>query len=170
MQSEQPPNIGEQLRSAMRQWATGVAVVTSRGGGHSHGMTVNSFGSVSLDPPMVTVTMANDARTFLMVQQSGIFAVTILSAIQVALAERFAGRGPEPPDRMAGLDTFTMISGAPLIRGGVAYVDCRVAYLHPLANSTLILGEVLAAQTAPPGPEGPRPPLVYYNRTFSQLG
>lgn len=168
MQNDPLLTAGEMLRASMRHWVTGVAIVTSAADGHSHGMTVNSLVSISLDPPLIAVTLAHNTRTYQLVQQSGLFAVTLLSDKQVALAERFAGRGPEPPDRMAGLDTFTLVSGAPLIRGGVAFIDCRVAHQHPLKNATLMLGEVLTAQTTLPGAE--RPPLVYYNRTFKQLG
>lgn len=171
MQTDQPPTTGELLRLAMRRWVTGVAIVTSRVEEQTHGMTVNSFTSISLDPPLVSVTMNNETRTFHLVQQSGIFAVTVLSDLQVALAERFAGRGPEPADRMAGLDAFSMVTGAPLIHGGVAYVDCRVVQQYPLRHATLVLGEVVAAQPASKGSEGSeRPPLVYFNRTFTRLG
>lgn len=159
------------LRLTMRRWVTGVAIVTSRFGDHSHGMTVNSFTSVSLDPPLVGVTMNIETRTYQLVQQSGIFAVTVLSDLQVALAERFAGRGPEPQDRMAGLDAFSMVTGAPLIHGGVAYVDCRVVFQHPMTHATFFLGEVVAARPASLGSDGAeRPPLVYFNRTFQRLG
>lgn len=171
MQTEQPLSTGEMLRLSMRRWVTGVAIVTSKFEEYSHGMTVNSFVSLSLDPPLVAVTMNNETRTFHLVQQSGIFAVTMLSDLQVALAERFAGRGPEPLDRMAGLDAFSMVSGAPLIRGGVAYIDCRVVHQHPLRHATLLIGEVLAARPAAMDADGvERPPLVYFNRTFHGLG
>lgn len=171
MQDENSVPVGEMLRRAMRRWVTGVAIVTSQLEGYSHGMTVNSFVSISLDPPLVGVTMANDTRTFQIVQQSKVFAVTVLSDLQVVLAERFAGRGPEPADRMAGLDLFQLVTGAPLIRGGVAFVDCRVAFEHPLLHSTLLIGEVLAAMSAPPNAEGvERLPLVYFNRTFTRPG
>ena len=161
--------IGEMLRRTMRHWATGVAIVTSAYGELRHGMTVNSFSSISLDPPLVTVTMAHDTRTFQLVQQSGVFAVTILSDIQVALAERFAGRGPEPADRMAGIDDFVMVTGAPLIRGGVGFLDCRVVQRLAFSHSTLLIGEVVAAQPNAPADGVERPPLVYFNRTFTGL-
>lgn len=171
MQDENSLPVGEMLRSAMRRWVTGVAIVTSQFEGYSHGMTVNSFVSISLDPPLVGVTMANDTRTFQLVRQSGVFAVTVLSDLQVALAERFAGRGPEPADRMAGLDLFYLATGAPLIRGGVAFIDCRVTFDHPLARATLLIGDVLAAMPAAPSAEGAeRLPLVYFNRTFTRPG
>ncbi len=165
MQTESKLPPGEMLRHAMRQWVTGVAIVTSAVGSSSHGMTVNSFGSISLAPPLVTVTMANDTRTFQLVQESGVFAVTILSDLQRPLAELFAGRIDTGADRMTGLELFTLVSGAPFIQGGLAFIDCRVATRHPLSHSTLLIGEVLAAQTV----ESDRPPLIYFNRTFNHL-
>jgi flavin reductase (DIM6/NTAB) family NADH-FMN oxidoreductase RutF len=168
VQTEPNQPLGELLRAAMRWWVTGVAIVTSQFAGMSHGMTVNSFGSVSLDPPLVTMTMNDDTRTCHLVQQSGLFAVTVLTTEQQRLAELFAGRIDAAVDRMAGLDTFPLVTGAPLIRGGLAFVDCRVVYQHPLSLSTLFIGEVVAAQTAPP--EAGVEPLIYLNRTFTRLG
>lgn len=171
MQIDPALSLGEKLRQTMRHWVTGVSIVTSHFDGSEHGMTVNSFVSISLDPPLVAVTMNVDTRTYHLVNQSGVFAVTILSDLQVALAERFAGRGPEPANRMAGLDAFTLVTGAPLIRGGVGFVDCRVLHQQPVGHAMLLIGEVLAAQPAGSGAEGAeRPPLVYFNRTFQRLG
>ncbi len=168
MKTDPAPPLGELLRVAMRRWVTGVAIVTSQFDGMSHGMTVNSFGSISLDPPLVTVTMNLDTRTCHLVQQSGVFAVTVLSADQQPRAELFAGRIDTGADRMEGLDTFSLITGAPLIPGGLAFVDCRVVSQHPLHLSMLFIGEVVAAQTTPPGMG--LDPLIYHNRTFARLG
>jgi flavin reductase (DIM6/NTAB) family NADH-FMN oxidoreductase RutF len=168
MQTEPALPLGEELRAAMRYWVTGVAIVTSQFSGASHGMTVNSFGSISLDPPLITVTMNQDTRTCHLVQQSGVFAVTVLSVEQQPLAELFAGRIDTGADRMTGLDIFTLATGAPLIQGGLAFVDCRVVHQHPLHLSTLFIGEVVAAKTAPLG--AGLEPLVYLNRKFTRLG
>lgn len=157
--------LGEMLRRVMRRWVTGVTVVTSAFGENRHGMTVNSFGSISLDPPLVAVTMNSDTRTFDLVRQSGIFAVTILSRAQEDLAQRFAGRGLIGEERLAGVETFSLSTGAPLISGGAAFLDCRVVHQYEMRSSTLLVGEVLAAQAAGEG----HPPLVYTNRTFTGL-
>jgi flavin reductase (DIM6/NTAB) family NADH-FMN oxidoreductase RutF len=167
MQSDPPIPIGERLRQSMRCWVTGVTVVTSRFEDAAHGMTANSFGSISLEPPLVTITMNNDTRTFAMVRRSGVFAVTVLSISQQHLAELFAGRVPDAGNRLAGLDTFVMVTGAPLLAGGLAFVDCRVVHEYPMARSTLLIGEVVAAQTLPASE--PILPLIYYNRTFHKL-
>lgn len=157
--------VGEKLRRCMRHWVTGVAIVTSHSNGISHGMTVNSFVSVSLDPPIVTVTMAHNTRTFSLVEQSGVFGVTILNREQQEIAELFAGKIPEEGDRMTGLDLFTMVTGVPLLQGGTAFVDCRVIHQYAMPLSTLFVGEVLAASES----EINMPPLVYHNRNFTGL-
>ena len=165
MEKEAALPLGEMLRRVMRHWVTGVTVVTSTFGESRHGMTVNSFLSISIEPPLVTVTMNTDTRTFTLVRQSGVFAVTILSRAQKELAQRFAGRGHEGEERMAGLKTFTLATGAPLLLGGVAFVDCRVVHQYEMLHSTLLIGEVLAARQA----EETLPPLVYSNRVFTGL-
>lgn len=154
----------ELLRLAMRQWTTGVTVVTSRVGELVHGMTVSSFTSVSIEPPIITVTLADLARTFTLVRDSGVFAVTILASDQASVSDRFAGRIVPDDERFVGLPVFTMATGCPLIAGGLAFLDCRVVYAHSLGESTVFFGEVLAAQIEPDGH-----PLVYHNRGYHRL-
>jgi flavin reductase (DIM6/NTAB) family NADH-FMN oxidoreductase RutF len=155
---------GEDLRRVMRHWTTGVSIVTSIFDQHCHGMTVNSLTSISLDPPIVTVTLAHVTRTYALVSQSGLVGITILSAGQGALSDRFAGKVPEDGDRFESVETFTMVSGAPLIQGGAAFLDCRVRAAHPLLESTLFLLDVLAAR-----PSDILEPLVYFNRIYHRL-
>ncbi|GAP12056.1 conserved protein/domain typically associated with flavoprotein oxygenases, DIM6/NTAB family [Bellilinea caldifistulae] len=156
--------MGEALRNAMRHWTTGVAVLTGRAGEIQHGMTVNSFNSLSLDPPLVGVTLANTTRTRNLVEQSGVFGVTILAEDQADIADRFAGRIPEDEDRMAGIETFTLVSGVPLLTSGLVCLDCRVVQRYPMKNSTLYIAEVLSVHHNRPGQ-----PLVYHNRVYHRL-
>lgn len=148
----------------MRRWVTGVTVVTSRAGDLQHGMTVNSFTSISLDPPLVSVTLNNGTRTFGLVKASGILAITILSEKQNEISDVFAGRIPEENDRLAGLELFQMVTGAPLLAHGLAHMDCRVIFEYPMPTSTLFIAEVLAAQSSESGW-----PLVYHNRGYPRL-
>ena len=165
----------EKLRLAMRHWATGVAVVTSQFEHFRHGMTVNSFVSVSIDPPMVSVTMNLSTRTYALVQQSGAFAVTVLSEGQQPLAELFAGRvfstgDQEVQDRFEGVDIFTMKTGAPLLTGGISFIDCRVVQEIPMHLSSMVIGEVVDARHTHVDPQGEHlSPLLYYNRAFAVL-
>ena len=156
-------DLSESLRVVMRGWPTGVAVVTSEHNGNRHGMTVNSLASVSLEPPMVTVSLANSARTRALVSSSGFFAVTMLYASQQYLSDVFAGKEPEE-DRFDGLETFVFKTGAPLIKGGRGFLDCVVVHTFPMLNSTIFVGEVKAAEG-----DLDRLPLVYLNRGYHQV-
>lgn len=164
VETSQPVVEADALRQVMRCWATGVAIVSSEHQGARHGMTVNSFTSISLQPPAVIVTLEQTTRTHALVTASGRFAVTILSSAQQALSDCFSGRDCDQEDRFAGLETHTLVSGAPLIAGGLAYLDCRVLARYNTGNSTLFIAEVLAAQTG----EG-QPPLIYLNRQYRKL-
>lgn len=156
-------DISEQVREVMRHWVSGVAVATSRWGDLRHGMTVNSMTSISLEPPLLSVSMINTTRTYQLVKQSGILALTILSEEQQEISDRFAGHIPEEQDRFDGLPTFEMLTGAPLLVGGLAFMDCRVVFEYPMPRSTLFLAEVVAADWQA------GVPLVYHNRGYPRL-
>lgn len=153
------------LRQSMRHWVAGVTVVSSQYDGLRHGMTVNSFTSVSLDPPLVTVTLANDTRTHALVEQAGWFGVSILSERQQELSDRFAGRVPDGGDRFAGVEVVERAGRVPLIAGALAGFECRVVHRFPMAHSTLFIGQV---EDVWQGPE--ESPLVYWNRIYHRMG
>jgi flavin reductase (DIM6/NTAB) family NADH-FMN oxidoreductase RutF len=155
---------GEQLRQVMRRWVAGVTIVTSQAGERRHGMTVNSFTSLSLDPPLVSVTLASNTRTHALVQDSGRFGVTILSQEQAHLSDIFAGKVPDGGDRFEGVEVFHLSEHLPLIQNGLASLDCKVVHIHPLGNSTLFIGSVEAAWHREDGE-----PLIYYNRTYRRM-
>jgi flavin reductase (DIM6/NTAB) family NADH-FMN oxidoreductase RutF len=148
----------------MRAWTTGVAVVTAVHEGQRYGMTVNSFTSVSLEPPLVVVTLKQLTHTHDLVVKSNAFAVTILAADQKHLSDRFAGKLPEIHDRFDGLELETLALDAPLLKGGLAHFNCRVIQSIPIGENTLFLAEVIAARG-----EGEGEPLVYHNRVFWKL-
>lgn len=154
----------EKLRHAMRAWTTGVAIVTSTYEGKQYGMTVNSFTSISLEPPLILVTLRKLTHTHDLVVQSGMFAVTILSAEQKELSERFAGKTPNVLDRFEGVQTERLFADIPIFKDGMAYFHCRVANSMPLGENTLFIAEVIAASG-----EGTGDPLVYHNREYWQL-
>jgi flavin reductase (DIM6/NTAB) family NADH-FMN oxidoreductase RutF len=154
----------EQLRTAMRGWSVGVTVVTTVLDGIRHGMTVNSFTSISLDPPLITISLQGSSRTYEMIAKSRVFGLTILSAHQAHISDLFAGKKPEIQDRFAGLKTQTLVTGAPLIVGGLAWLDCRITQTIDAGMNTLIIAEVLAAQTGEDAP-----PLVYHTRKYWTL-
>lgn len=154
----------EELKQVMRNWTSGVAIVSSQFQGIFHGMTVNSFTSVSVEPPLVVVTLANNTRTCDLVKKSHEFGVTILSSEQKEISDRFAGIMGENEDRFAGLETFSLISSLLLISGGLAWVDCSVINELNLGKSTLFVAEVMAAKAEKGDP------LLYHDRDYFRLG
>ena len=154
----------EQLRQSMRAWVSGVTVVTASHAGEQHGMTVSSFTSVALEPPLIIISLQTASRTHQLISQAKTFAVTILGEDQQELSERFAGRLGDVEDRLADLETETLVTGAPFIKGGLAYLDCRVTQSILLGTNTLFLAEVVAARG-----NGAGQPLVYHDRKYHKL-
>jgi flavin reductase (DIM6/NTAB) family NADH-FMN oxidoreductase RutF len=122
------------LRSCLGRFATGVAVVSFDGPDGRHGLTINSFTSVSLDPPLVLVSVAKKARSHEMLSDRA-FCVNVLGAEQEAIARSFAG-GPEA--------RLTWIEGdhAPRIGGVLAHLECIPWRAYDGGDHTLFLGEV----------------------------
>jgi flavin reductase (DIM6/NTAB) family NADH-FMN oxidoreductase RutF len=154
----------EQLRRAMRTWTTGVAVITALHDGQQYGMTVNSFSSVSLEPPLIGITLKQLTHTHELAVKAGEFSITILSSDQKELADRFAGKIADIKDRFEGLPTETLVIDAPLLGGGIAYFNCRIVNSIPIGENTFFLSEVIAASG-----EGKGEPLVYHNRVYWKL-
>lgn len=158
----------ELLRQAMRCWTTGITIVTSKLDEVQHGMTVNSFTSVSLAPPVVSVSLAENTRTNNLVRRSGIFAITILEEGQAELADRFAGRGPtsdiHEANRFESVRTFSLLTGSPLLSEGLAYLDCKVIHSVEVGPTTVFFGEVVAVGNISAGR-----PMVYFNRLYRGL-
>ena len=154
----------ENLRSAMRAWSAGVTVVTAMHEGERHGMTVNSFTSISLTPPLLIISLQQNTRTHELVMKSRAFGLTILAVDQVNVSDLFAGRMPEVEDRLATVKTETLVTGSPLIVGGLSWLDCRVVQTYDAGMTTLFIAEVVAAQGT-----GSGDPLLYHNREYWKL-
>ncbi len=154
----------DQLRFVMRQWTTGVSIVSTQYQANQHGMTVSSFTSVSLEPQVVTISLTKSARTHDMILNAGIFAITILSDDQQSISELFAGNASESEDRFEGLETLTLATGAPVIKGGLVFLDCEVIAGHDFGTNSLIIGEVIATKVGESGK-----PLIYYDQRYHKL-
>lgn len=137
----------EVFRTAMGRFATGVTVVTTIVGGQPHGMTANAFASASLDPPLILVCVDHQAALHDLLTEAESFALSVLSAGQEHLSIWFA-----TPDRPSGAAQFADIAwvagaqtGAPILEGAVASLECRPTARYPAGDHTIFLGEVLAA-------------------------
>ena len=158
----------EDLRLAMRRWSTGVTVVTTQLDGVPYGMTVSSFTSVCLEPPLVLISLERISRTREKIVQYGFFGVTILTGRQQDLSERFARHTPGEEDRFTGLKLHYLTSGVPFLDGGLAFLECKVYTLYEASTHTVVYGEVIAVEAGNPIVTGEHP-LIYYDRSYHQL-
>ncbi len=154
---------GAEFRRLMARWATGVAVVTSRGPDGDVGMTVNALLSVSLDPPTLLVSLAHQADSTPVIEKSRLFAACFLAADQQAMSERFARAAPSA-EKFEGLSVRRGVTGAPLLEGTLGSVECRVTTTVPAGDHLLVLGRVVGVT---PGADGL--PLLFFRRGYAQM-
>jgi flavin reductase (DIM6/NTAB) family NADH-FMN oxidoreductase RutF len=134
------------FREAMGSFPTGVTVVTVvSDDGNIHGITVNSFSSVSLDPMLVLICLKKTSRGLGLIERAGAFAVNVLSAGQHDLARRFANRQrPVGPAMFDGVPFEPGVTGCPVLVDATASFDCRLRRSHPAGDHLIVLGEVVA--------------------------
>ena len=152
----------EQLRLGMHQWASGVGVAATEYEGQKFGLTVSSFTSISVEPPVVLISVNKTSQAHEPILKSGKFGVTLLAEDQQRISDRFAGRVDQDRGRFEGLDTFTLQTGSPFITGGVSVFDCEVMDTYDTGTTTVIYGKVVAAQLMELPEDGKRPLLYYY--------
>ncbi|MEV8536321.1 flavin reductase family protein [Streptomyces sp. NPDC051211] len=166
----------EDFRAAMSRLAAGVVLVTAHepplteGGprGEDAGMTATAFMSVSLDPPLVVVSLREGSRMDDLLAEQPLWAVSVLADGQRQVAGRFAMKG-RISDRLLFADlpySRGEISGAPLIGGALATLECRTESRVPAGDHTLVIGRVLGA-TLPPAEGGP---LMYFRGGYRRMG
>lgn len=139
------------FRHALGAYATGIAVVTTcTSEGERVGMTINSFSSVSLDPPLVLWSLALNSPSRALFEQATHYAINILAADQTQVSQQFASR---VPDKFAGLEASAGIGGVPLLQGCCAWFECRAENAYPGGDHIILLGHVerfaAAKDTAP---------------------
>ena len=152
----------EDLKNAYARWATGVTIVTARAGDRIHGMTVSAFNEVSLDPPLVLVCIDKSSSTREVIAEGKVFAVNILERGQADLSRVFASKDDEGR-RFVGLDYEAGVTGAPLLAGAVANLDCRLTATHDAGDHFIFIGEVVDLRLF----EGE--PLMFHDRIYRGL-
>ncbi len=128
------------FRHVMGYFPTGVVVVTASGAKGPIGMSIGSFGSVSLDPPLVMFMPTTQSASWAQIQQAGHFGVNILAADQAAISEHFAVPGAE---QFQGLSWSTKTTGAPILTSTQAWVDCQIDRVIDAGDHCIVLGLVL---------------------------
>jgi 3-hydroxy-9,10-secoandrosta-1,3,5(10)-triene-9,17-dione monooxygenase reductase component len=146
------------FRDTLGHFASGVVVVTGAGAGRPAGLTCQSFCSVSIDPPLIAISPSVNSGSWRSIARAGHFAVSVLSHDQRELCLTF-GRGGQR-DKFATIAWHRAPSGAPLIHGALAWLDCRIEAVHPAGDHYLVLGRVDHLRAA----DGE--PLLFYRGTF----
>jgi flavin reductase (DIM6/NTAB) family NADH-FMN oxidoreductase RutF len=151
------------LRSVLGRFATGVAVVTTTSpDGQPVGMTVNSFTSVSLDPPLVLFCVNRDSQLRPVFANADAFVVNVLRESQKELSRRFARPGL---DRFGTRRPVPGRSGAPLLDSPLAAIECHTDRVVAAGDHDVVIGRVVAMHA--PSDDGP--PLVYYGGAYRSL-
>lgn len=135
----------EAVREAFGRWPSGVALVAVRAAARVHALTVSAFIPVSLDPPLVLVSLGPNAAAAPYLDEGTEFAISFLGADQRGLATRYADALPVGPSPFPA-------DGPPVVRGALAGLVCRVDEILPRADHRLVIGAVLEVR---PGPDGP---------------
>jgi flavin reductase (DIM6/NTAB) family NADH-FMN oxidoreductase RutF len=136
---------GEELREAMRRFPTGVVVVTVNTDGQRLGLTVGSLVSLSLEPPLVGISIGHQTPLHTPLREAGRFVVNVLGADQDHLAQHFARNAP--PIAMWGRVATRMSElPEPLLDGALAWLECSVRASHEVGDHTFFVGEVLSLE------------------------
>jgi flavin reductase (DIM6/NTAB) family NADH-FMN oxidoreductase RutF len=152
----------EDFRRAMRHLAGGVAIIATDHDGHRAGLAATAVCSVSADPPTILVCINAQGRAHEPIHASGRFSVNLLAREQEALARRFSGEtGIRGEDRFLEGAWTSLVTGAPVLEGALASLDCRVSEVVRMATHSVFFGSVVAV-TSRPGAQ----PLIYSHGTY----
>ncbi|MBX2797056.1 MAG: flavin reductase family protein [Myxococcales bacterium] len=154
----------ESFKAVMGHWASGVSVVTTSDDGMLYGLTVSSFTSVSLDPPLILVCLSNHNRIIEMISNSGGFAVSMLGSDQQEVSNYFARPGRLPTPDFTEVEGQWTSSGLPVVGGSMAWLTCTVQAAIAQGDHTLMVGCVQETHV-----EQGRSPLLYFDRGYRSL-
>ncbi|MFG2680455.1 flavin reductase family protein [Streptomyces sp. NPDC048392] len=150
------------LRRVCGLFTTGVTVITTGPEGEADGTTVNSFTSVSLEPPLVLFCLHQRSRLHALLTESGGFTVNFLSGRQQSLARHFAERRP---DVLGGVPHHFTADGLPVLSEALAHLTCTTVDVHPAGDHDIVVGEVVELGAPEPG----REPLIFFDGSLGPL-
>jgi len=153
----------EQFKQTMRQWVSGVTIVSMQADDFAHGLTVSGFVGLSLEPPLVLISIGQELHSHTLLGKSRAFAVNFLRADQRDLSDKFAGRWGDV-DRFSGVSWHAEETGSPVFDDCAAWMDCRVVSSYQAGDHTIYIGEVVAA-----GVNHSAAPLLYWDGDYRQL-
>lgn len=152
-----------EFRRVLGHYPTGVTVVTAACDDGPAGLSIGSFTSVSLKPPLVSFCPGEQSDSWARMRSVDSFCVNVLGDDQVELCSVFASPSD---DRFRGVPTRTEVTGAPVIEGCLAWIDCRVHAVHPAGDHHIVVGEVVALGTSENANPPARGPLIFFRGGF----
>ena len=156
---------GDQLRATMRHVPSPVTVVTASVNGEKRGITIGSFTSTSLEPPLISFNLARDAQMYPLMLAAERFAVHVLSEKQAQLGNQFSLPDTTPEEQFAGVDFMTDTQGTPILKGAVTVMTCSKHAVFDAGDHVIVVGEVVALDD-----EATRRPVIYYDRNYHEIG
>jgi flavin reductase (DIM6/NTAB) family NADH-FMN oxidoreductase RutF len=151
----------EEFRQALGRFASGVTVVTCKSdAGNPLGLTVSAFSSLSLEPPLVLICIDTRASVYEDLKEGSFFAVNVLAQDQESVSRRFASRDT---DRFKGLGYREGKTGAPLIDGALAFIECRLVHSCPGGDHTIFVGQVESSEV------NDGKPLLYFRGGYASI-
>lgn len=151
------------FRSVMGHFPTGVTAVTAVDEGTPVGMTVGSFTSVSLEPPLVAFLPGRHSRTWARIRHAGNFCVNVLTCEQVDLCSAFA---TNQADKFGAISWHPGLSGSPVLDGALAWIDCAIDAVHPAGDHDIVVGRVLALEADLDALSGP---LLFFRGGYGRF-
>lgn len=162
MTVQDPPIDSADFRNVLGHFPTGVTVVTATGENGPVGVAIGSFVSISLDPPLVGFFLGTDSGSWPAIEASGHFCVNVLCEDQLELCGVMASKAE---NKFEGVDYERAAgSGAPILAGVHAVIDCRIDQVMPTGDHNLIVGRVLGLET-----RRDAPPLVFYRGGYGSF-
>ena len=150
------------FRHACGRFATGITIATVLDAqGLPHGLTVNSFSSVSLEPPLISICLGHAVTVIDAFRESKYFGINVLAEGQEELSDRFARKGC---DRFEGIEWYRGETGAPLLPGVLAAIECGTRHRVTAGDHDIFIAEMVRAEVA----DGE--PLIYYAGRYRGLG
>jgi 4-hydroxyphenylacetate 3-hydroxylase, reductase component len=151
----------QELRRVMGHFATGVTVITTKDkDGNPNGLTANAFMSLSLNPPLVVISVDKSATCYGCFERQNGFTVNFLSEDQEEISRRFATKGV---DKFADLKWRSGTNGAAIIDGVLGYVECKITECHDGGDHSIVVGEIVDVSAS-----GERP-LLFFKGKYQRL-
>jgi len=154
----------QEFRTVIGSFATGVTVITAAADGMLQGMTANAVTSVSLDPVLVLVCIDKETHTHGVVERGRAFTVNVLSSGQEDVSRLFAKKAAPERGSLRGQRFHIGRTGAPILAGSLAHLECRVTEVLEGGDHSIFLGEVMSL-----GADPNRQPLLFFRGQYRQL-